>query len=136
MMLVVRLRCLFPGKDAGSARIQCDTGATEDGLETSIGLAAQPVIPSSPPEADVGPEWRHALKHSHSGLPLAGAGARTSSRRASPWCAFVSVATTVGIVAALFVPAIEFFREISIVDFLTGTNWAPLFEPPASACSR
>ena len=46
-------------------------------------------------------------------------------------CAFVSVATTVGIVVALFVPAIEFFSEISIVDFMTGTNWAPLFEPPA-----
>jgi phosphate transport system permease protein len=46
-------------------------------------------------------------------------------------CAFVSVATTVGIVVALFVPAIEFFQEISIVDFLTGTDWAPLFEPPA-----
>jgi phosphate transport system permease protein len=46
-------------------------------------------------------------------------------------CAFVSVATTVGIVVALFVPAIEFFREISIADFLTGTDWAPLFEPPA-----
>ena len=44
-------------------------------------------------------------------------------------CALVSVATTVGIVVALFVPAIEFFREISIVDFLTGTTWAPLFEP-------
>ncbi|HEY7792762.1 MAG TPA: phosphate ABC transporter permease subunit PstC [Gaiellaceae bacterium] len=46
-------------------------------------------------------------------------------------CAFVSVATTVGIVAALFVPAFEFFQEISIVDFLTGTNWSPLFEPPS-----
>ena len=46
-------------------------------------------------------------------------------------CAFVSVATTVGIVVALFVPAIEFFSEISIVDFLTGTDWSPLFEPPA-----
>jgi phosphate transport system permease protein len=46
-------------------------------------------------------------------------------------CALVSVATTVGIVVALFVPAIEFFREVSIVDFLTGTTWAPLFEPPA-----
>ena len=44
-------------------------------------------------------------------------------------CAFVSVATTVGIVVALFEPAIEFFREISIADFLTGTTWAPLFEP-------
>jgi phosphate transport system permease protein len=44
-------------------------------------------------------------------------------------CALVSVATTVGIVVALVEPAIEFFREISIVDYLTGTDWAPLFEP-------
>ena len=44
-------------------------------------------------------------------------------------CALISVATTVGIVIALFVPAFEFFQEISIVDFLTGTAWAPLFEP-------
>jgi phosphate transport system permease protein len=46
-------------------------------------------------------------------------------------CALVSVATTVGIVVALFVPAIEFFGEISIVDFFSGTQWAPLFEPPS-----
>jgi phosphate transport system permease protein len=46
-------------------------------------------------------------------------------------CALVSVATTVGIVVALFEPAIEFFREISIVDFLTGTEWTPLFSPAA-----
>ena len=46
-------------------------------------------------------------------------------------CAFVSVATTVGIVVALFEPAFEFFGEISISDFLTGTDWAPLFEPPS-----
>jgi phosphate transport system permease protein len=44
-------------------------------------------------------------------------------------CAFVSVATTVGIVIALFEPAIDFFRNVSIVDFLTGTEWAPLFQP-------
>ena len=44
-------------------------------------------------------------------------------------CALVSVATTVGIVAALLQPAIEFFREISVVDFFTGTDWAPLFKP-------
>jgi phosphate transport system permease protein len=44
-------------------------------------------------------------------------------------CALVSVATTVGIVVALFEPAIEFFREISIVDFVTGKDWSPLFEP-------
>jgi len=44
-------------------------------------------------------------------------------------CALISVATTVGIVVALFVPAFEFFQEISIVDFLTGKDWSPLFEP-------
>jgi phosphate transport system permease protein len=44
-------------------------------------------------------------------------------------CALVSVATTVGIVAALLEPSIEFFREVSIVDFVTGREWAPLFEP-------
>ena len=44
-------------------------------------------------------------------------------------CALVSVATTVGIVIALLLPSIEFFREVSIVDFLTGDRWAPLFEP-------
>jgi phosphate transport system permease protein len=44
-------------------------------------------------------------------------------------CALVSVATTVGIIAALFIPAFEFFQEVSIVEFLTGTEWAPLFEP-------
>jgi phosphate transport system permease protein len=41
----------------------------------------------------------------------------------------VSVVTTVGIVVALFEPAIEFFGDVSIVDFLSGTDWAPLFEP-------
>jgi len=44
-------------------------------------------------------------------------------------CALISVLTTVGIIAALFIPAFEFFQEVSIVEFLTGTEWAPLFEP-------
>ena len=44
-------------------------------------------------------------------------------------CALISIATTVGILIALLQPAIDFFREISIVDFLTGTDWSPLFEP-------
>jgi phosphate transport system permease protein len=44
-------------------------------------------------------------------------------------CALISVATTVGIVLALFLPAFEFFQDVSLVDFLTGTEWAPLFEP-------
>ena len=44
-------------------------------------------------------------------------------------CALVSVATTVGIVLALVLPSLDFFREVSIRDYLTGTEWAPLFEP-------
>jgi phosphate transport system permease protein len=44
-------------------------------------------------------------------------------------CALVSVATTLGIVVALLEPSLEFFSEISLVDFLTGSDWAPLFEP-------
>jgi len=43
--------------------------------------------------------------------------------------ALLSIATTVGIVVSLLFPAIEFFREVSVWDYLTGTNWAPLFEP-------
>jgi phosphate transport system permease protein len=45
-------------------------------------------------------------------------------------CAVVSVATTVGIVISLVQPAIEFFREVNFIDYITGTRWAPLFEPP------
>jgi phosphate transport system permease protein len=41
--------------------------------------------------------------------------------------AAVSVLTTVGIVVSLVLPALDFFREVSPVDFFTGTTWAPLF---------
>jgi phosphate transport system permease protein len=44
-------------------------------------------------------------------------------------CAVVSVATTVGILIALLQPSIDFFREVPVWDYLTGTEWAPLFEP-------
>jgi phosphate transport system permease protein len=41
--------------------------------------------------------------------------------------AFVSVVTTFAIIVALLKPAIEFFGEISPLDFFTGTTWTPLF---------
>jgi phosphate transport system permease protein len=41
--------------------------------------------------------------------------------------AAISVLTTVGIVLSLVLPAFDFFREVSPVDFFTGTTWAPLF---------
>ena len=40
-------------------------------------------------------------------------------------CAVLSVAVTVGIVAVLLVDTVEFFRDSSLSDFLTGTVWAP-----------
>jgi phosphate transport system permease protein len=40
-------------------------------------------------------------------------------------CAVLSIAVTVGIVAVLLFDAIEFFRESSLIGFLTGTVWAP-----------
>jgi phosphate transport system permease protein len=40
-------------------------------------------------------------------------------------CAVLSVAVTVGIVAVLLFDAVEFFRDSSLVGFLTGTVWAP-----------
>lgn len=44
-------------------------------------------------------------------------------------CAALSVATTVGIIVALLEPAIEFFREVNFIDFISGTRWTPLFTP-------
>jgi phosphate transport system permease protein len=45
-------------------------------------------------------------------------------------CALLSIATTVGIIVVLAVESFAFFREVSIVEFLTGTEWTPLFATP------
>jgi phosphate transport system permease protein len=45
-------------------------------------------------------------------------------------CALLSVVTTVGIVVALLEPTIEFFQEVSLSGFFTGTEWSPLFSEP------
>jgi phosphate transport system permease protein len=42
-------------------------------------------------------------------------------------CALVSVVTTAGIVLVLLSEALGFFREVSLVQFLTDTEWTPLF---------
>ena len=39
----------------------------------------------------------------------------------------LSVFITIGIVLALLIPAVDFFRQVSMWDFLTGTRWAPTF---------
>jgi len=45
--------------------------------------------------------------------------------------AAVSVLTTVGIVLSLLIPALQFFREVSVSEFLTGTSWTPRFAEKA-----
>ncbi|QDU87463.1 Phosphate transport system permease protein PstC [Pirellulimonas nuda] len=44
-------------------------------------------------------------------------------------CAAVSVFTTIGIVVVLLTESLQFFREVSLIEFLTGTKWTPLFKP-------
>ena len=44
--------------------------------------------------------------------------------------AALSVVVTASIILALLFPALDFFRKISVVDFLTGTRWAPRFSNP------
>ncbi|APG59226.1 phosphate ABC transporter permease subunit PstC [Christiangramia salexigens] len=39
----------------------------------------------------------------------------------------ITIAVTIGIILVLSVEAVNFFSEVSIVDFLTDTQWTPLF---------
>ena len=41
--------------------------------------------------------------------------------------AMLSVLVTIGIVVSLLLPALSFFREVSVGEFLFGTRWAPRF---------
>jgi phosphate transport system permease protein len=41
----------------------------------------------------------------------------------------LSVVTTFGIVISLLVPAVAFFGQVNVADFLFGTRWAPQFSP-------
>ena len=41
-------------------------------------------------------------------------------------CALLSILTTVGIIGVLLFETIAFFEEVSVFEFLTDTDWAPL----------
>ena len=41
--------------------------------------------------------------------------------------ALITIAVTVGIILVLAIEAVSFFSDVSIVDFLTDTQWTPLF---------
>jgi len=42
-------------------------------------------------------------------------------------CALISIVTTIGIVVILFKETIMFFKDVSLWDFLTDSEWTPLF---------
>lgn len=44
-------------------------------------------------------------------------------------CAIISIFITVGIVLVLLIESLQFFREVSVWEFLTGTKWSPLLKP-------
>ena len=44
-------------------------------------------------------------------------------------CATISIITTVGIVLGLLIESLQFFREVSVWEFLTGTKWSPIIKP-------
>ena len=44
-------------------------------------------------------------------------------------CALISIATTIGIVVILLGQSINFFKEVSVWEFLTGTRWSPILKP-------
>ncbi len=44
-------------------------------------------------------------------------------------CALVTVLTTLGIILVLVQGSLEFFSEVSIVEYFTGANWSPVIQP-------
>jgi len=46
------------------------------------------------------------------------------------FCAVLSIFITAAIILSLIFNSVEFFREVPLFDFLTGTEWTPLFAEP------
>ena len=44
-------------------------------------------------------------------------------------CVGISVLTTMGIVVVLLFESVQFFFDVSIIEFVTGTRWTPLLKP-------
>ena len=42
-------------------------------------------------------------------------------------CSLISVLTTAGIILVLSIDTVKFFAEVSFLDFITDTEWTPLF---------
>jgi phosphate transport system permease protein len=89
-----------------------------EGMVNEVGGQRMPAVPLAP--------------SSSKPFDLSGAGRRDLSERIVGIvlfaCAAVSILTTVGIVFILLEQAVEFFANVSVIDFLTGTKWTPLFK--------
>jgi phosphate transport system permease protein len=82
-------------------------------IDTIRQIAASPAIQRSL-EQIAGPRWRKHLPERIIKIILL-------------LCSAVTIFTTIGIVSILVFEAALFFQEVSIVEFLTGTRWTPLF---------
>lgn len=60
-----------------------------------------------------------------------GTGREWFIERALFLCAVLSVGITAGIILVLAVETVAFLREVSLFEFLTGTEWTPLFAIPS-----
>ena len=56
--------------------------------------------------------------------------ANTTAKNIFLFFALISVFTTIGIILSLFINSTGFFSKVSIAEFLTGTQWTPLFSDP------
>ncbi|MDQ3191125.1 MAG: phosphate ABC transporter permease subunit PstC [Bacteroidota bacterium] len=43
-------------------------------------------------------------------------------------CSLITIFTTLGIIVVLLYESVLFFKEVSVLEFLTDTEWTPLFE--------
>ena len=70
-----------------------------------------------------------------SGIDLTAGGTRTENRKnvfvhyVFFSCALVTVLTTLGIILVLVQGSVEFFSHVSIIEYLTGTEWSPVIRP-------
>ncbi len=66
---------------------------------------------------------------------LTAAGSKTAKRKNQAvryvffGCALVTVVTTFAIILVLIEGSIEFFQQVSLFEYLTGTDWSPVYEP-------
>lgn len=57
--------------------------------------------------------------------------ANTIAKNIFLFFALISIFTTIGIILSLFTNSTGFFSKVSLLEFLTGTEWTPLFNNPS-----